>query len=115
GFPLLVAGELRGVFITFSRRELQEDVIEVLGTFAAMVAAALNDAQLFLREQEARAAAAVQAEELGMQREELEVANAELQSQAEELQAANQALKNQQEQLRGLYAEAEHQGRSAAF
>ena len=51
--PLVVAGELRGVFAAFFTAPLDPEVSELLGTFAAMVAASLNDVQLFSRERAA--------------------------------------------------------------
>jgi len=57
GFPLLSGGELRGVFIYFSRQELHPEVVHVLETFATLAAASLNDVLLLMREQEARAEA----------------------------------------------------------
>jgi PAS domain S-box-containing protein len=56
-FPLLIAGELRGVLVSFSRLPLREETVEVLGAFVAIVTASLNDVQLFHREQAARAEA----------------------------------------------------------
>src|SRR5207253_2352779 len=50
-FPLLIGGELLGVSIYFSRQELQEEVVQVLTTFAALVTTALHDVQLFQRAQ----------------------------------------------------------------
>jgi PAS domain S-box-containing protein len=46
-FPLMIAGELIGVLVSFFRRPLEEEVFEVLGTLAALVATAINDARLY--------------------------------------------------------------------
>jgi PAS domain S-box-containing protein len=46
-FPLLIAGELTGVLASFFRHPLDEEVFEVLGTLAALVATAINDAHLY--------------------------------------------------------------------
>jgi PAS domain S-box-containing protein len=54
-FPLIVGDDLRGVLVAFFRQPISTDLAELLGTFAAMAAAAMNDVQLFMREQEARA------------------------------------------------------------
>jgi signal transduction histidine kinase len=54
---VLLAGELRGVLLHFSRQPLFDDIVEVLATFSTMVATSLNHAQLFAREQAARAEA----------------------------------------------------------
>jgi signal transduction histidine kinase len=56
-FPLVLAEELHGVMVVFSRRPLSEELVSVLASFTAIVTASLNDVQLFVREQEARAEA----------------------------------------------------------
>jgi PAS domain S-box-containing protein len=56
-FPLLVAGELRGILIHFSRSPLTEELVEVLASFVAIVTAAINDVQLLKRAEAARAEA----------------------------------------------------------
>jgi PAS domain S-box-containing protein len=45
--PLLIAGELMGVLVSFFRQPLQEEVFEVLLTLSALIATAINDAQLY--------------------------------------------------------------------
>jgi PAS domain S-box-containing protein len=57
GYPLLSGDELIGVLIYFSRRPLQEEVADLLGTFAAIVSATLSDRRRFTQEQAARAEA----------------------------------------------------------
>lgn len=56
-FPLLAAGELRGVVNYFSRHELLPEVADVLAAFGSIVAASVNDVMLFHRERAARAEA----------------------------------------------------------
>jgi PAS domain S-box-containing protein len=46
-FPLLIAGELTGVLVSFFRHPMDEEVFEVLGTLAALVATAINDSILY--------------------------------------------------------------------
>jgi PAS domain S-box-containing protein len=46
-FPLLVASEARGVLVAFFRRALEPEDFEVLAILAAMVATAINDAELY--------------------------------------------------------------------
>jgi PAS domain S-box-containing protein len=46
-FPLIVANELEGVLVAFFRHTLEAEVIEVLAMLAAMVATAVNDANLY--------------------------------------------------------------------
>ena len=106
GFPLLIGGDLRGVFIYFSRRELQPEVIEVLETFAAMVSTCINDVQLLMREQEAREeadssrrVAESQSANLQLANEELNTQHEEMQQITEELQLANEELQRRQEEL----------------
>src|SRR5262249_47778279 len=53
-FPLMVATELRGVLVHFTRLPLHEEVVEALSAFVAIVTTALNDVQLLAREQAAR-------------------------------------------------------------
>jgi signal transduction histidine kinase len=53
-FPLLIAGDLSGIMVLYSRRPFSNEVLDVLASFAAIVTASLNDVQLFVREQEAR-------------------------------------------------------------
>jgi PAS domain S-box-containing protein len=52
-FPLLVGQNLVGVLIGFFRHQLFDEVFEVLGTFSAILSAAVNDARLFAQTQEA--------------------------------------------------------------
>lgn len=54
-FPLLLGRDVHGVMVLFSHRSFPPELLDVLGSFAAIVAASLNDVQLFVREQEARA------------------------------------------------------------
>jgi PAS domain S-box-containing protein len=70
-FPLVIADELRGVFAYFSRQALPQEVVEVLTTFAAMVAASVNDAQLLEREQAARTEAEAKSTQLQAQQRRL--------------------------------------------
>src|SRR5207245_2056373 len=63
-FPLLIADELRGVMIHFSRLPLHDEVVEALSAFMSIVTASLNDVQLFAREQEARVEAESQRQKL---------------------------------------------------
>jgi PAS domain S-box-containing protein len=46
-FPLVTSGELSGVMVAFFRHRLEDEVFEVLGTFAAMVATAIDGARLY--------------------------------------------------------------------
>jgi PAS domain S-box-containing protein len=46
-FPLLVGSNLRGVVVAFFRRTLEAETFEVLAMLAAMVATAVNDAELY--------------------------------------------------------------------
>lgn len=52
-FPLMVGSELQGVLVSFFRQRVESEVFEILGTFAAMVAAAVNDAKLYADAQHA--------------------------------------------------------------
>jgi PAS domain S-box-containing protein len=52
-FPLLVANDLQGVLVAFFRHTIDEDLFEVLAMLAAMVATAVNDADLYARAQRA--------------------------------------------------------------
>ena len=56
-FPLLIEDELLGVVAYFSRLPLPAAIVEVLTAFTAMVTTAVNDVQLFVREQTSRAEA----------------------------------------------------------
>ncbi|MGV3719586.1 MAG: PAS domain S-box protein, partial [Actinomycetota bacterium] len=56
-FPLICGDELLGAFVYFARKELHPEVVQVLETFASITTTALNDAQLLVREQAARAEA----------------------------------------------------------
>jgi PAS domain S-box-containing protein len=47
--PLLVAGELEGVLVTFFRHALDQEAFEALAMLAALVATAVNDANLYDR------------------------------------------------------------------
>ena len=53
-YPLIVAGELSGVMVAFTRHQLLDEVVEVLANFAAIVTASLHDVDLLAREQRAR-------------------------------------------------------------
>ena len=53
-YPLLFGAELRGVIVDVSRRPLQEEVVEVLTNYAAVVAASIHDVELLDREHAAR-------------------------------------------------------------
>jgi PAS domain S-box-containing protein len=63
-FPLVIGGELRGVMTGFFRQRLEREFVDVLSTIAAMISAAINDVQLFEREQIARADAERVAKEI---------------------------------------------------
>ncbi len=56
-FPLVAGDDLLGVLVCFGRSPLPEEGAAALASFAAMVTAALNDVQLLVREQAARAEA----------------------------------------------------------
>jgi PAS domain S-box-containing protein len=51
--PLLVAGELEGVLVAFFRHTLDEEAFDALSMLSALVATAVNDAQLYDRAQRA--------------------------------------------------------------
>ncbi len=51
--PMLVAGDLEGVVVAFFRRPLDEEAFEALAMLAALVATAVNDAELYNRAQRA--------------------------------------------------------------
>lgn len=51
--PLLCGGELRGVLAAFFRRRLADELFELLGTFGALVASALENTRLYTQAQEA--------------------------------------------------------------
>src|SRR5439155_6385390 len=63
-FPMLIAGELRGVLAHFSRQSLPDEVVEALTAFVAIVTSSLNDVQLFASEQAAREEAEAQGRKL---------------------------------------------------
>jgi PAS domain S-box-containing protein len=46
-FPLLIAGELTGVLVSFFRHPLEEEVFDVLRTLSAFMATAINEAHLY--------------------------------------------------------------------
>jgi PAS domain S-box-containing protein len=46
-FPLLVAGDVEGVLVAFFRRPLDDEAFEALAMLAALVATAVNDADLY--------------------------------------------------------------------
>lgn len=52
-YPLLSGGALRGVLAGFFRHELPQEVIEVLGTFAVLVASSVENARLYVQAQAA--------------------------------------------------------------
>ena len=52
-FPLLVAGDLEGVLVAFFRHALDEEALEALAMLAALIASAVNDAELYDRAQRA--------------------------------------------------------------
>ena len=54
-FPMLVGDDLRGVLVAFFRQPIPAEIAELLGTFAAMAAAAMNDVELYTREQKSHA------------------------------------------------------------
>jgi diguanylate cyclase (GGDEF)-like protein/PAS domain S-box-containing protein len=56
-FPLVVGDQLRGVLAYFSRRTLRQELVEALRALVSMVTLSLRDADLFLRESEARSRA----------------------------------------------------------
>ena len=63
-FPLIIAGELRGVLVQFSRYPLPDELVQALGAFVAIVSAAVNDSELMTREHQARAEAEAVTERL---------------------------------------------------
>lgn len=52
-FPLVCGGVLRGVLAAFFRRRLEDEVLEVLGTFSALVASAIENTRLYATAQDA--------------------------------------------------------------
>jgi signal transduction histidine kinase len=102
-FPLLIADELRGVLVSFSRRPLRDEMVEVLATFVAIVTTSLNDVQLFLREQEARgeaeAASQVKTNFLRMVSHELRTPLTTLTLQIQRLQREHDALPARQQEI----------------
>jgi PAS domain S-box-containing protein len=52
-FPLLIAGDLRGVLVHFARQPLPDEVVECLGTFVSIITVTLNDVQLYEAAREA--------------------------------------------------------------
>lgn len=62
--PLLSGGRLQGVLVHFTTKGLPDEVVEALTTFAAIVAATVNDVRLFVREQIARKEAEEQRQRL---------------------------------------------------
>lgn len=105
-FPVLLAGELCGVLLHFSRQPLFDDIVEVLATFSTMVATSLNHARLFAREQAARTEAEQAQHELAA----LAEANARLLRQVQEasrqreelISTATHDLKNPLLSVKGL-------------
>jgi len=51
--PLLVAGDLEGVLVAFFTYRLDEEAFDALAMLAALVASAMNDANLYDRAQRA--------------------------------------------------------------
>ncbi|MEO6808675.1 MAG: PAS domain S-box protein [Isosphaeraceae bacterium] len=62
--PLLIGGRLQGILVHFTTKDLPDEVVEALTTFAAIVAATVNDVRLFAREQIARREAEEQRQRL---------------------------------------------------
>lgn len=109
--PLTIGRELHGVLACFFHEPPADELVEILFTFAAMVAASVGDINLLKREQAARTVAEAAQQRLVSQSEAdrsraraLALANEALSTQHEELENARRRLAAQRAVLQALAA-----------
>jgi signal transduction histidine kinase len=100
--PMITRGEVLGVLVLASVRDLPEATVEFAEHAAAVMAISLDNAGAHARVREL-------AQDLQAQNEELQAQSEELQAQSEELQAQNEELQAQSEELHAQSEELQQQ------
>ena len=107
--PLLLGGELLGVLVVASLREVDDGGMSFLDAAASIVAVGLMNARTYEEVQQLLTKVRVQSDRIQSQNEELQAQNEELQAQNEELQAQGEELQAQGDDLQRQTAQLHEQ------
>ena len=107
--PMITRGQVLGVLVLASVRDLPEPAVEFVQHAAAVIAVSLDNAGAHARIHELARELQVKNETLQAQNEELQAQREELQAQGEELQGQNEELQAQGEELHAQSEELQQQ------